>query len=508
MAPDDYRTQVRAEVENVLSTTGVPFVGIPPVAGGPHCIALRDTDWSRAVDALRKSDLSPLLGPGTPGTHASRVAYSPSPDDERINRSPLVHVLVPAVSRHANAIIRRYGFESAVRLERWTPTAEGFFAPPIWNSRTGLLASEAFSAITSSDGGGAGSDGVPSDGSAPATAGGSTGETALAAVTDPTLFEVTFPIDVVYTWVDGTDSEWLARKRASVEAFAGEQLTEGAAADLRFVDHDELRYSLRSIEQYAPWVRHVYIVTDRQRPAWLRADHPRVSMVDHTEIAPAGSSLPTYNSHAIEANLHRIEGLSEHFLYFNDDMFLSSPVEPSLFFAANGIASMFLSRAQVGPGAPLVEESASDSAGKNARTLVQEVCGRRVSRKLFHVPYPLQRSVANEIEERWPEIVTATRSSTFRRISDVTLAGALHLNYAFATARAVTHGIRYRYVDVGRVTAASELERLYRDRDLLQTFCLNESDPELDAATIDRLVRGFLRRRFPDASTFEIPGVT
>nr|WP_227993746.1 stealth family protein [Pseudactinotalea sp. HY160] len=320
----------------------------------------------------------------------------------------------------------------------------------------------------------------------------------------PGLFDITFPIDVVYTWVDGTDPQWVVRKRAAVEQLSGESMTEDAAADLRFVDHDELRYSLRSIEQYAPWVRHIYIVTDRQRPAWLKADHPRITVVDHTDIAPPGASLPTFNSHAIEANLHRIEGLSEHFLYFNDDVFLSSPVGPDLFFSANGIAHMYLSKAQVSSGEPVPGEPASDSAGKNARRMVMEVSGRRLSRKLFHTPFALQRSVTEEIEARWPADVAGTRSARFRRISDVTLAGALHMNYAYAFGRAVTRGIRYRYVNVGAEDAEGRLARLYKDRHVLQTFCLNEATQEQDPAAIDQLVRRFLERRFPDVSTFEL----
>ena len=256
-------------------------------------------------------------------------------------------------------------------------------------------------------------------------------------------------------------------------------MSDDAAADLRFIAHDELRHSLRSLEQYAPWVRHVYIVTDRQRPEWLRNDDPWVTVVDHTEIAPPGTALPTFNSQAIEANLHRIDGLSENFLYFNDDVFLSSPVSPELFFSPNGIASMYLSRAKVANGAPVLGEPASDSAGKNARAIVDEVCGRRVARKLFHTPFPLRRSVSFEIENRWPDVVQKTRQSSFRHLEDVTLSGALHMNYAYATGRAVTRGIRYRYVNIGSESCAKKLDSLLQDRHVLQTFCLNEASQEL-----------------------------
>ena len=102
--------------------------------------------------------------------------------------------------------------------------------------------------------------------------------------------------------------------------------TERAHDAARFADHDELRFSLRSLEQFAPWINHVWIVTADQRPRWLTPDHPWVSVVSHRDIFPDPDALPTFNSHAIEACLHRIPGLAEHFLYLNDDMLLGRPV--------------------------------------------------------------------------------------------------------------------------------------------------------------------------------------
>lgn len=135
--------------------------------------------------------------------------------------------------------------------------------------------------------------------------------------------DVRFPIDVVYTWVDGNDPAW--RRRRS--AYDGGYHAESANA-ARYISRDELRYSLRALEQNAPWVRHVHLVTDGQRPAWLNDSHPRLTVVDHSEIFADPAALPTFNSHAIESRLHHIKGLSEHFLYLNDDMFLGRPVTP------------------------------------------------------------------------------------------------------------------------------------------------------------------------------------
>lgn len=113
---------------------------------------------------------------------------------------------------------------------------------------------------------------------------------------------------------------------------------------------DELRYSLRSLDQYAPWVRTVHLVTDDQIPAWLRTHTPGLHVVSHKEIFDDPNQLPTFNSHAIESQLHHIEGLSEHFLYFNDDVFLERPAVPQDFFLTNGLTKIFPSKALIPRG--------------------------------------------------------------------------------------------------------------------------------------------------------------
>ena len=112
-------------------------------------------------------------------------------------------------------------------------------------------------------------------------------------------------IDLVYLWVDGNDPAWLAKKNAYLPA--DKRVDPEAAGECRFVENDELRYSLRSAERYAPWIRRVYILTDDQTPAWLDTSNPRVRVVSHREIMPA-EILPVFNSCAIELFLPRIPG--------------------------------------------------------------------------------------------------------------------------------------------------------------------------------------------------------
>ncbi|XP_078683763.1 N-acetylglucosamine-1-phosphotransferase subunits alpha/beta-like isoform X1 [Branchiostoma floridae x Branchiostoma belcheri] len=103
-------------------------------------------------------------------------------------------------------------------------------------------------------------------------------------------------------------------------------------APSRFEDNEELRYSLRSIERYAPWVRHVYIVTNGQIPSWLNLDNPRLTIVTHSDLFPNASHLPSFSSPAIEAHLHRIPGLSNKFIYLNDDVMFGAEVWPDDFY--------------------------------------------------------------------------------------------------------------------------------------------------------------------------------
>lgn len=144
------------------------------------------------------------------------------------------------------------------------------------------------------------------------------------------------PIDVVYTWVDGSRPDY----RALLERWSGRP------RDLnpeRFRDpFDLLRHSLRSLALHAPWVRNVYLFTCRpQVPSWLRLDHPRLRVVHHDEVFTDPSSLPTFNSNVIEAHLHLLPGISDRFLYFNDDYFLGAPATPSDFFDPDGRIKVF-----------------------------------------------------------------------------------------------------------------------------------------------------------------------
>ena len=156
-----------------------------------------------------------------------------------------------------------------------------------------------------------------------------------------------FEVDAVITWVDGADpvhrakrERHLALAQADVVAQARAPLHDNGTNPHRWLCSDELNYCVRSIANNAPWVRRIWIVTDAQTPEIMQLPPEiaaKISIVDHSEIfAGYDDALPTFNSLSIETMLWRIPGLAEHFLYFNDDVFLTAPVTRSDFFAGDG----------------------------------------------------------------------------------------------------------------------------------------------------------------------------
>ncbi len=134
------------------------------------------------------------------------------------------------------------------------------------------------------------------------------------------------PIDFVIAWVDGDDPQWLQQK----EQYSPTKMAD-SATPVRFRDWDNLQYWFRAVEKFAPWVNRIHFITWGHLPSWLNTEHPKLHIVNHRDYIPE-DYLPTFNSHTIELNMHRIKGLSEQFVYFNDDMFLTDHVRPDDFF--------------------------------------------------------------------------------------------------------------------------------------------------------------------------------
>lgn len=139
-------------------------------------------------------------------------------------------------------------------------------------------------------------------------------------------------IDFVVTWVDMTDPEW-QKEFAMNSGKIDNSKNELTAA--RFRDHGLLKYWFRGVEKFAPWVRKIHFVTCGQRPEWLNVNHPKLNEVKHEDYIPK-QFLPCYNSNVIEIYMHKIQGLTEHFVYFNDDFFVINQLKQERFFT-NGL---------------------------------------------------------------------------------------------------------------------------------------------------------------------------
>ena len=144
-------------------------------------------------------------------------------------------------------------------------------------------------------------------------------------------------IDIVYTWVNGSSPKF-QRSLMKWSALLGKgKDNKRAKRAARYFDWDTMKYSIRSVEMFFPCTRKFYIVTNGQVPNWLDLLNPKVRLITHDDIFPNKSHLPTFNSNAIEHHLHQIKGLSEKFLYFNDDFFLSNNITlQDLFDGENG----------------------------------------------------------------------------------------------------------------------------------------------------------------------------
>lgn len=318
----------------------------------------------------------------------------------------------------------------------------------------------------------------------------------------PDLLEPIFDIDMVYTWVDGTDPEWQRQRRAAAGAEAN-PLLQTSNDNGRFVPHNELKYSLRSVDYFAPWIRNIYIVTSGQIPAWLDQVTGRIHVVAHEEIFEDPSSLPTFNSHAIEAQLHRIPGLAEHFIYMNDDVFLGQTVSPADFFTPDGHSRFFLSEQVIraaGDGVLPV-----DVAAANNREVVEARFGRTVTRKFKHAPHAQLRSTLELIARENSEDLAATAASRFRSATDLSIPSSLAHYYGVGLGTAVPSNIGYAYTDISQRDAQLRLLRMLK-RGAPQTFCLNEVEmgSPRRASETAAMLADFLPRAFPLASAHEI----
>lgn len=328
---------------------------------------------------------------------------------------------------------------------------------------------------------------------------------------------ITFPIDAVYIWVDGADPAWRARRQAALDRMASSSvaLHENAMNECRFQDNGELRYSLRSLARFAPWVRRVYLLTDSQKPQWL--DETSVRLVRHEDVFPPGSPLPVFNSSAIETVQHRVPGLAEHFISLNDDFLLGCPVEETDFFLPDGTPRIWLARrssrhARWRTEEELASMSPHEAGSIRARQLVRERFGMLSSYSLRHFPKPMTVSTMDELWEAFPDELDATMRTPFRSYKNVVIpvlyacwmlasgkGSPRTINGVFQVLDALRGRLRHLGASLGDSNLPHKCAMIRRLRPL--TFCLNDSEkarPEDRTAMLQ-----LLQELFPVPSRFE-----
>ena len=326
-------------------------------------------------------------------------------------------------------------------------------------------------------------------------------------------------IDIVYTWVNSNDLAW-AEKRNAVLGLA-EFNSEIHHHDALYEDNQELKYSLRSIAKYMPWVNNIFIVTDNQIPDWLNINHPKIHIIDHKNIFSNHKDLPTFNSCSIETHLHHIEGLAEHFVYFNDDMLLGNHCTPEHFYLKNGKPRIFVAEILPIPNSKMLDINKRNPNKinvhqhtiVNTRLLVKNKLGKSVYNNLRHGPKPLLKSKLFELEEIFRNEVNNTSKHTFRTKEDIIF---IYLFDYWAIAKKIgstkyqpsvskkkkyfKSRFTFGFVNLHDEDVEKQLQNILQEKPF--TFCLNQT-PETSKENLIFL-KNFLDEYYPEKSEFEV----
>lgn len=470
-------------VSDALESAGIDFLLVRGDGGRP--VIAVDRKSRKAVDRAFMAAFAnepfyalPLSGTGKNKDRAEGRPALLADGGVRIHRKAgVLRVYRPRIEPIGRL---RYGAETAFQLEFWRFGDEEIVAP-VENvlMRTRLPRSEARETTVELYG--------------------RTWRT-LQNMFDDLVSDISFDIDMVFSWVDGSSSDFQRERAKRMEAYV---VGEGDESEARFRQIDELKYALRSVYLFAPWVRRIFIATDSPAPDWL-VDHPRVTLMRSADFFPDTSALPTHNSHAVESQLHHIPGLAEHFLYSNDDMFFGRPVGPELFFSPGGITKFIEASTRIGLGENNPTRSGFENAARVNRALLRDRFGKVTTRHLEHTAAPLRKSVMAELEAEFPEDFARTAASRFRSATDISVTNSLYHYYALATGRAVaqTHA-RSLYIETTLRMALRQMDRLRKRRDQ-DMFCLNDgSFPEISDEVRRAAVTDFLVRYFPFPAPWE-----
>lgn len=335
-----------------------------------------------------------------------------------------------------------------------------------------------------------------------------------------------YAIDFVITWVDGSDTEWQKEK----DKYQG--TANGDMRAKRYRDWDCLKYWFRSVEKYAPWVNKIYFVTYGHLPKWLDVNNRKLVIVNHKDFIPA-KYLPTFSSRAIDMNFDKIESLSEHFVYFNDDMYIMSPVKKTDFFINGYPCDTAVLNA------PVILANVSNNAN-NAytaaifgtlpinRSFKKAECIKKNFFKWFspkyrfswirtllllpwseftgfmpyHIPYSYLKSTYAQLWEKEPEILDQACMHKFRTTTDVN-------HWVFSYWQMASGNFAPRDPNIGkqfRITGDRDKNReifSFLRKNNIKFACLNDEIDDESFDIVKEDMRRFMEKRFPEKSKFE-----
>ena len=246
-----------------------------------------------------------------------------------------------------------------------------------------------------------------------------------------------FDIDFIVPWVDGSDPQWIEE----FNKYCPEDKRIIDVREERYRDDGLLQYWFRGVEKFAPWVRKVHFVTCGQKPEWLNLNAPKLHWVKHEDYIPR-EYLPVFSSHPIELMMHKIPDLAEHFVYFNDDFFLTAPLKETFFFK-NGLpcdAAIMNALSMHSIGHIVLNNLWIINTQFDKRSVIKKQpfkwfnlhYGVLQLRSLFllpwprftgffdfHLPAPFLKSTLEEVWANYENPLTNTVKNRFRSLSDV-----------------------------------------------------------------------------------------
>lgn len=314
-------------------------------------------------------------------------------------------------------------------------------------------------------------------------------------------------IDIVYMWVDG--------------ALPGYAELQSRYAQTRFDTDpartrdnlDLIKYSMRSVERFVPWVRKIHILTMRpQVPSWLDTASGRVQVVHHDVVMDPGY-LPTFNSLSIVSHVHKIPGLSDTFIYLDDDILFLSPVSRDDLISPEGRHYVFQDR----HWAPHYRTPAERRGQKPwnlalsaSNGLLDGLYGAARRRQVNHVPLVIERRSWQEMLDLFPEAVVATRGSRFRAEGNIAVE-FLYPYFLLAQGRAemasperLRKSSAYLPLENFWPLTAWKLHEIRRRRPKWAT--LNDNFGAVPSRIAERIVKRALQDWLPEPSSFERNG--